>query len=302
MKLWFVRFHRWLALLFALPLLVVIGTGLFLSFEPWLVTRAIVPGSLTAEKVQSLLAAHDPAGRARALAFRSYDGTLTIGGRGGGVAVNVATGEPVAGRGALAEFLQSSRRIHEHFLFDASWLVIGSSIVMLALALLGVIMGWPSIRNTLLGWHQAMGWGLLPLVVLSPLTGLFLAWGITLSGPPPEGSEPGGAPMRLAEAVRIVGQTHDLSSLVWLRERGGRMLARVVEDGEFRVYAVTPHGTLAMPRNLPRLWHEGNFAGAWSSLLNVITSLALLGLLVTGPWLWLRRKIRMRNRRRAAGG
>ena len=74
-----------------------------------------------------------------------------------------------------------------------------------------------------------------------------------------------------------MGDRHDLSSLVWLRPQGGRMLARLAEDGEFRVYAVMRKGTVAMPRNLPRLWHEGNFAGGWSSLMNVITSLAMAG-------------------------
>ena len=124
--------------------------------------------------------------------------------------------------------------------------------------------------------------------------------GITLSGPPPEGSGGGGSPMSLSEAVAVVGGKHDLSALVWLRQRGERMLARVVEDGEYRVYTVTRDGTVPMPRNLPRLWHEGNFAGGWSALMNVIASVAMLGLLVTGPWLWARRQIRMRKRRRLA--
>jgi len=37
--------------------------------------------------------------------------------------------------------------------------------------------------------------------------------------------------------VRKVGATHDLSALIWLRPAGGRMLARLVENGE---YASTP--------------------------------------------------------------
>jgi hypothetical protein len=43
-------------------------------------------------------------------------------------------------------------------LLDAGWVVIGSSVAMLALALLGVLMGWPRIQNTLSGWHKAMAW------------------------------------------------------------------------------------------------------------------------------------------------
>src|SRR5262249_35563041 len=42
----------------------------------------------------------------------------------------------------------------------------------LALGKLGIPMGWPRLRNTLAGWHKGTAWFLLPLVILSPLTGL----------------------------------------------------------------------------------------------------------------------------------
>ena len=171
---------------------------------------------------------------------------------------------------------------------------------MLALVLFGVLMGWPRFRNNVAGWHKAIGWGLLPLIVLSPLTGLFMAAGISFTGPPPAVAAPA-PPLRLTDAVRILGERHDLSALVWLRPQGGRVLARIVEQGEYRVYAVTKDGAVAVPRNWPRLWHEGNFAGSWSAWMNVIVSAGMIGLLVTGPWLWLRRKLRHRaSRLRAA--
>jgi hypothetical protein len=68
MKTWLLRLHRWTALVFALPLIAVIGTDLILSFEPWLVDRAMVPGSLTAAKIETLLAQHDPHAAAAQLA------------------------------------------------------------------------------------------------------------------------------------------------------------------------------------------------------------------------------------------
>ncbi len=104
--------------------------------------------------------------------------------------------------------------------------------------------------------------------------------------------------MKLSEAVQIVGRSKDLSSLVWLRPQGPGMVARIVEDGEYRTYRVTPNGLEALPRNWPRLLHEGNFAGAFSSLLNIVTSIALIGLLVTGVMIWAKRALR-RQRQRA---
>jgi uncharacterized iron-regulated membrane protein len=304
MKAWLLRLHRWTALLFALPLVAVIGTGLILSFEPWLVDRAIEPGALTPAKVQALLDQHDPRGQARALVYRSYDKTLTIGaGRGGaGTIIDTASGRVLPAPSALANTLVTARRLHENLLMNAGWLVIASTAAMLALAVLGVLQGWPRFANTLSGWHKAIAWSLLPLIVLSPLTGLFLAFRITFAGPIPAAAPAQGAPVGLAEAVRIVGAQHDLSALVWLRPQGGRLLVRLVEGGEYRVYAVTREGATALPRNWPRLWHEGNFAGAWSATMNVVTALAMIGLLSTGIWMWLRRQTRRRARRLQRAG
>jgi hypothetical protein len=167
---------------------------------------------------------------------------------------------------------------------------------MLVIILFGILMGWPRFANTVSGWHKAMAWGLLPLTILSPLTGLFIAAGITLTSPPPPST---GAPLKLTEALRVVARDHDLSALIWLRPQGGRMMARLAEGGEYRVYAVTAEGATAMPRNWPRLWHEGNFAGAWSAAMNVVISIAMVGLLGTGLFIWLRRKLRRRRPRRA---
>jgi uncharacterized iron-regulated membrane protein len=297
MKIWALKIHRWVALTFALPLVFVLGTGLILSFEPWVVVRAIAPGSLTAAKIEALLSQHDPGGKAKALAYRSYDGTLTInGGRAGGTVVDVASGQALAGPSDLANLLVTARRMHERLLINAGWLVIGSSVAMLVLAVLGILMGLPRFSNTLSGWHKAMSWGVLPLIVLSPLTGLLLASNITFMSRQTASASMQGEPLRLTDAVRIVEQEHDLSTLVWIRPQGSRLLARLVEGGEFRVYAVTRDGMTALPRNWPRLWHEGNFAGAWSALLNLIASVAMMGLLITGPLIWLRRRLRRRER------
>jgi len=186
------------------------------------------------------------------------------------------------------------RGVHERLIFDLGWLVSASSAAMLVLALLGVLMGWPRLRNTLSGWHKGVAWVLLPLIVLSPLTGLFLAYGVTFTSAP-QGGRGQGAPMAVKEAVATIGASRDLSSLVFVRPMGGRMAARIVEGGEYALYAVTPQGLLVQQRNWPRLWHEGNFAGGWSAAMNLVLSVAMLTLLVTGVWIWARRKLRKRT-------
>ncbi len=303
MKVWFLKIHRWLALVFGLPLIVVILSGLVLSFEPWLVTNAIENGALPQEKIQTLLTQHDPDGRARSLFYRNYDNTVSIGaGRGQSVVVDVATGQVQPGPSTLASVMGTARGLHEALLIDANWLVVTSTAALLATVLLGALLGWPRFSNTLSGWHKGVAWGLFPFVALSPLTGLLMTLGVTFAAAPASAPAPQAAPLALYEAVAVVGRDHDLSSLIWMRSMGGRLLARLAEDGEYRVYAVTAEGTAPMQRNWPRLWHEGNFAGAWSAAMNVIVSFAMMGLLATGVWIWLRRSLRRHANRRGRHG
>lgn len=302
MNLWLLRFHRWVTLAFALPLAVVVATGLVLSFEPIVQTLSIRPGSLTLGTVETLLARHDPQGRARSLSFRSYENRLTIGGvlpDGETIDVDIATGALLPESGPLSGLFYSSRVMHEALLGDLEWLVTASTIAMLALGLLGIAMGWPRLRNSLAGWHKGVAWFALPLVVLSPLTGLALVFGITLqnpsAAPPREPSQP------VLEVVRFVAAAHDLSRLHYIRQRGGRQVVRLDEAGAYRTFVVTRAGLVASPPNWPRLIHEGNWAGVWSGAINVVTSLAIIALMGTGLTLWARRHLRRwRPRRKLA--
>src|SRR5262249_709295 len=151
-----------------------------------------------------------------------------------------------------------------------------STIAMLVIMILGIAMGWPRLRNTLPGWHKGAAWLTLPLILLSPVTGLCLAFGLTLQGGPPPA--PTGRPLPLADAVGIVAQSHDLAQLVSIGARGGRMMVRLYDGGELRAYAITGDCLVALPRNWPRLIHEGNWSAMISAPLNLVTSIVLFGL------------------------
>jgi uncharacterized iron-regulated membrane protein len=286
------RLHRWVTLVFALPLAVVIGTGIVLAFEPVAGTASIRPGSLGAPAVEALLDRYDPQGQARGIAIRPYDNTLSINGPARQSAiVDLSSGEAVADGFHWSDLFIASRRLHENLMIGAGWIVVASTYAMLVLALLGVLMGWPRIRNTVAGWHKATAWVLLPLIVLSPLTGLFLAHGVTFTSP---GAGPREASMPLKEAVRTVAKDHDLSGLNWIRSLGGRQMARIEEGGAVSTYAVTRGGLVPAGQNWPRLIHEGNFAAYWPGLFNALTGFAMALLLVTGLTVWARRTFRKR--------
>jgi uncharacterized iron-regulated membrane protein len=299
LKAYFRRIHRWLALLFALPLLIVVATGLVLSFEP-LIQQARPERPITLPTVEQALARFDPQNTARSLGLRTLDHALTIGGagRGGGVTVDLQSGEQTAESQRVAQFLVTARRLHEALLLDLGWLVAASTFAMLAIVALGLLMGWPRFRNSLGGWHQGAAWLTLPLIILSPFSGLALVYGITFM--PPLGRATDGGRVSMTQAVSLVAAEHDLKNLTSIRQRGNILMARIFVDGELRAYRIAPSGLQPLARNWPRVVHEGNWGGVVGPLLNVLTSLVLLGLLATGFTIWLRQRARKLSARNAA--
>jgi hypothetical protein len=301
LKAYALRFHRWITLLFALPLLVVIGTGLILSFEP-LAQQAKLDRPLTREVMLGYLQKFDPQGKATGLSLRTYEQSLTISGVGedGEIEIDLASGEVMEEGGfAWSDILRTARGLHQTLLIDMEWLVIASTFAMLVLAALGLLMGLPKLRNTVGGWHNVAAWTTLPLVILSPLTGLAIAYGITFTPPPPAGAR--GERLSIATAVEIVAAKHDLASMTSLRPRGGRMIARVFVDGSLTNLVVTSAGLETPPRNWPRAIHEGNWSGLLAPVLNIIVSVVFVGLLFTGLFIWIRRTLRMKQRQREKG-
>ncbi|MDA9397412.1 PepSY domain-containing protein [Bradyrhizobium sp. CCBAU 45389] len=288
--------HRWITLVFALPLLAIIVTGLILSFEPLVQVSGTMGPGIDAARVVELVKRYDPDGKARGLSINAASQRMTLQGA-GTPAIDLATGEPAAAASGLSDLLLWARFTHERLLGQA-WLVTSSTIAMVTLMVLGIFMGLPRPRNTLSGWHKGTAWFALPLVLLSPLTGLCMAFGLTFqNGAAPAG---GGRPVALPEAVRMVADRHDLTHVISIGTRGGRVMARIYEGGELRAYAVNASGVTPLPRNWPRLIHEGNWSALIASPLNVVTSIALLTLLSTGLLIWARRKLRKRRPR--AGG
>jgi len=288
LKPWFLRLHRWIALTFALPLLVVIVTGLILSFPPILQSAYVKPGTVTLEKMESLLDQHDPQNRARSIRIDWFQNVISIG---ADVDVDISSGAVVEEDHWFSELMSASRGVHQRLVYDLGWLVTASTVAMMIIILLGVLLGLPRLSNSISGWHKATAWFLLPLLILSPLTALFMAAGITFSAPA-ERSQP----LPLREALRVIAASHDLSNLEWLRMRGPRQLARISDGASQSTWIVTREGLKPAGANLPRTFHEGTFWGVWGGVMNVILSFAFIGLLGTGFVIWLRRRLRPRRR------
>jgi hypothetical protein len=296
-KVLLLRLHRWVALAAALPLVMVIATGLVLAFEPALKTGAPA-GLVTLPRLEAVLQAAGPAAANGSLFVRVYDGTVTLGGRGGGSTWDIATATP-AEPGTLAGMFRTARGLHETLLLDLGWLVTAATIALVLLAPLGLLIGLPRLRNTVGGWHRVTGWALLPLLVGSPLTGLALALGISFAAPAP--MAPAGPPP-LAATLRMVAAQHDLAGLDFVRSMGGgARIVRVLDaNGTAAAYRATAEGLVAQPQNWMRLLHEGNWGGLLGSIANLVAGIGLAGLLGTGVFIWARRKLRQAKLRAAA--
>ena len=212
--------------------------------------------------------------------------------------IDLDTGEKVGDRRLWSDFFTTSRRLHEHLLIEQKWTVDYATVAMLVSMILGLFMGWMRFRNSLGGWHRTVALVTAPLLIVTALTGLAIAWGITFA-PPPAGAPTTAAgatgareQITLRRAVQIVANSHDLASVVWIRSMSGGLRARIYDGREANIFAVTERGLTPGNRNWPRALHEGVWAGAFSGLLNLLISLALAGLMMTGLTIWARRTLR----------
>jgi sulfite reductase (NADPH) flavoprotein alpha-component len=280
--------HRWLALAVSPFLLLIILSGMILAFRP--ILSAAPAGGVNVSTLVAAMDQADPHGHAASLEFSADGRSLQLRSRRSGpdglfdAASGVQTGE------LGFDLFAFARSLHEGLLIHANWLITLVTIVTVFLIGSGLFLGWRRLRNTWSGWHAALGWLALPLVLLTPLTGMLMALHIGSARMPYH--ESGGRPLSLAAAIEIASHEVNLTRLVSARSfrRGSVMLA--VQDGAgTKQYLVSDRGGV-QPNAGPgwiRMLHEGTWAGAWSGVLTLLSVVPLLGLWFTGLVPWLRR-------------
>src|SRR5512139_2309520 len=120
--------HRWITLVFALPLLVIIVTGLILSFEPMMQVSRTGGPAIESSRVIGLMKQYDPDNKARGLSFDASLQRMTL--QGAGVpAIDLATGEAAISGSALSDLFLWARVTHERLL-GQGWLVTTSTVAL----------------------------------------------------------------------------------------------------------------------------------------------------------------------------
>jgi uncharacterized iron-regulated membrane protein len=232
-----VPWHRWVALIFALPLFLQAVTGAVLMFRHDIV-RAVDPHAVRASPaaqaapldtaIASVAAAYPSARTARIDYPRTATGVLlftlrTPDGERQFIGVDPGTGSVTGELGSLAYALEKLRDLHEHWLSgDAGRIGTGlTGCALLGLALSGVLMWWSgwtrwrmAIRLPLHGapkqllyfWHRSLGAMAAVFLLLSATTGALLALGPWLRSDMPGGAPPAPVTARDAQDRLAIAQ------------------------------------------------------------------------------------------------
>ncbi len=278
--------HRWLALALAPVFLLVLVSAAVLAFRP--ISEDLRPDvRLDPHALVQLLDRVDPGGAAQSITLSGDRKVVTL--APAGTAYDIATGTQVEPPLDLFGFAQ---RMHTGLLVGATFLAVIAAIAMSLVVLGGLLLRRPRFGETLIGWHAAIGWILIPLVLLTPLTGALV--GLKIGGPQLPQFRPPDQPIPIARGIeRAAEQGIDLSRLAQARSFRHGSVRLTTRGGPDHVayYVAGPDGVLPAPGapGFVRRIHEGIWAGGASGVINLVSVLALLGLLGTGVVAWARR-------------
>ncbi len=298
--------HRWLTLVLAPLLLVTIVTGGLLALEPVVHDTVGAPAAeepAPLEDLRAIVERHDPRQRTRALRLedggvalleKSADGRRTV------HAYRLEDAAALGERSTGADFFRVVRHLHKDLLLDLDWLVEATNYVLIAILILGPWLAWPRLRRGLNHWHNGLGWLTLPLVLTLSVTGALMARDLGTPTLPEIDRDaprlPITAALDRAQATGLTG-IHSMER----KDRSAWVIHGSDADGR-RDLVIQRNATtdIAPYPGWVKAIHEGTWAGPWSGLLNLFAATVLLFLLVSGLWLWARRRIR--GRRRADAG
>ncbi len=283
-----IKLHRWLALLLTPVFLLIIISGAILAFKPILQEGASQRTTFDVPALVAALDKVDPKGKASLLTVARDGNSFSLRSADAGVAGTFDIHGAAMLKKPGFDIFDFSLRLHKSLLINAGLLVEIATYVMLFLIISGLLLGWPRLRNTVSGWHSAIGWLGLPLVILTPLTALLMVLHIGSSRLP--AYEAAKTALPIARTLEIAARQTDLTQLTQARpfRRGAVMLSagatRYIVSGSGQLVPITQGPSLV------HLLHEGTWAGAWSGLVNLLAACSLMGLLLTGVWTWWRRR------------
>ena len=292
--------HRWLSLILAPIFALILLSGAVLAMRPVVHDLGGPLPRIDAAALARTLERIDPGNEARRVEVKGGV-TLVLRPAPGGApeaAFDLATGAPAPMPGF--EPFRFAQQLHEGLLLGAGAVVTAAAIAMALIVLAGLLLPRARSRRTLLGWHGTIGWWLLPLVAIAPITGALVGLGIAGPTRPPLPRPE--APVTIPQALATAPAAGiDLAPLENIRRMPDGTVMAVTRGGKARRYFLVATSTAAEMPGAPgvvRRIHEGTWGGAFSGTLNLLAALGLLGLLGTGLLSFVRR---LRTSRRRGG-
>jgi len=288
-----VQLHRWVALVLSPLFIVLILTGLVLSFRPIandMSARAVIAHPVDFDALLSVVKVLENQGALNSIAVTDNGTSVEVNSTNPDTSGpwNILSGQRIESVAAGSKLFETTEQLHKTLLLGLGVVVEAATWAMLVIMLFGPLLAWLRFRNTLMGWHKALGWCAFPITVLSPLTAVLMTLGIGTRGstPLPTTSRPVAISQALAAAASEINLSHLISAR---RFRGGMVMLQVAEEG---LFAVTDKGVTPLKGGpgLAKQIHEGTWAGMWSGTLNVFVSFVLLALMLTGLLSWFRRR------------
>jgi uncharacterized iron-regulated membrane protein len=350
---WLQRIHLWLGIAIALPVGVTAATGIILTWTQELAPIVDGPEWSANAGTESL---GWPALIARVQKQQPQATILHVGGDpSGGYAMPVWLKHPETGvqsflldpgtgelveRRTQDEWLKWIEGLHRNLLMGA-WgrqLVAVSSLVMVAIAVVGVVLWWPMRRGSLRGllrrrsllrWHNLVGLVVVPMMLLLALTGVTLTYNGTIfdalhrlagseaevAAPEPRSSAQTAPLPQVFDAaddavndadVRRFSETRDGAVYeLRLREPGAVHPAgwhvAYVDASTGELLRVTDKRTGTWATWYEQMWyvlHTGSLLPAGPRAVWALASLGVFALAVTGVWHWYSRHRRRRRNAR----
>lgn len=306
MKSFLLKLHRYIGLALAPFMVIILVTGMILAFKPILapsISQQPVAEN-AAQLVQAVERLNNNNIRINSLELDQDGERFWI--TGGGVrsqsAYALSDGSFIGTGGMSNDFFQTVKSLHKSFLLDAETLVEWLSYLMAAVIVIGFfILMKPRFRKTLMSWHNALGVWLLPLWLVLPVTGVLMT--NMIGGPDVEQFSQNSATIPvMVEHLQETGQLEQLVSITSLK--GGRyMMVNLMSDAGLETVQIDADTLVASPVELntyiPKVLHEGTWAGAFSGWLNFLVAGALLFFTCSGVYSWVVRSQRERNERLA---
>ena len=297
MKKLLLTFHRYAALVLAPFFIVILFSGMILSFKPILAPNTSTE-PIGAQQATALSAVvqkvEASSGQVQSIALDANSQDVWIKTQGNTLEqrYSLADGRFIEEAGMSSKHYNQAKELHKEFLMDADDLVEILTYIFIAILIVGPFLMKPRWQKRLMSIHNALGFWAIPFWLLVPITGLMMSMHI---GAPRFGQlNLNNQATPAAQIMQVLEKENKLADFVKLETVRGRSVLVHLNNGTDSQVVQLPNGTnsttvVPMSTYWPKLLHEGTWAGPISGWLNFLIGLGLMFFTLSGVYSWVRR-------------